>query len=122
MAPHAKILPLVLATVAVAAAPALAAADSSIPGSDAPPASEDPLLAPLSACPGQTDLSASRKRQVEAMLCLHRYARNRAGLVQLHTAKKLRWSARRKAQDLVRCHQFSHSACGRDAFYWFYRV
>ena len=124
MVHHGKILPLALAALALAASPALAADDSSTQSSDDPSAqsSSDPLLAPVSACPGQTDLRASRKRQVRAMVCLHRYAREHAGLAQLHTSKKLRWSARRKAQDLVRCQEFSHSACGRDAFYWFHRV
>ena len=55
------------------------------------------------------------------MLCLHRYARRQAGVRKLRGAKVLRRSARRKAGDLVRC-QFSHAACGRDAFYWFRRL
>lgn len=122
MARQVKILPLALAALALAAATAHAE-ESSTQSSEDPPAQSatDPLLAPVSSCPGQTQRGASRKRQVKAMLCLHRFARRHAGLKPLHRSKRLGWSARRKARDLVRC-EFSHSACGRDAFYWFERV
>ena len=31
-------------------------------------------------------------------------------------------SSRKKAKDIRRCQQFSHEACGRNAFYWVHRV
>lgn len=56
------------------------------------------------------------------MLCLHRWARHQSHLSGLHVSKQLRASSARKARDIKRCHQFSHYACGRDAFYWEQRV
>src|SRR5262249_35301573 len=40
----------------------------------------------------------------------------------LSVSKQLRSSSTRKARDIRHCHQFSHYACGRDAFYWEQRV
>jgi uncharacterized protein YkwD len=80
------------------------------------------LLAPESACPGQTDASLPAAAKEQAMICMHRYARSHAGVPGIHAAKSLRTSAAHKARDIRRCGQFSHYACGRDAFYWFNRV
>ena len=104
-----RIVLLLAATVALAV-PATAAADS------------DPLLAPETACPGQSDLSLPPAAREQIMLCMHRYARSQSGLSWLNDSRQLRTSSRRKARDLRRCHQFSHTACGRDPFYWFVRV
>jgi uncharacterized protein YkwD len=82
----------------------------------------DRLLAPESACPGQTDTSRAIAAQQRTLVCMHRFARRRAGRAKIRSAKVLRSSARRKARDLRRCQDFSHTACGRDAFYWFKRV
>jgi uncharacterized protein YkwD len=82
----------------------------------------DKLLAPESACPGQSDRSLPHSVQTATMVCMHQYARAQAGLQQFHGSKKLRTSSSRKARDVMRCKQFSHTACGRDAFYWFRRV
>jgi uncharacterized protein YkwD len=80
------------------------------------------LLAPESACPGQSDVSLPAAAQVQTMICLHRWARNQKHLSGLSVSKQLRASAARKAHDIRRCHQFSHYACGRNAFYWEQRV
>jgi uncharacterized protein YkwD len=80
------------------------------------------LLAPESACPGQTDPNLSPALKEQAMVCMHRYARSHAGAGGIHSVKSLRASSARKARDIRRCGQFSHYACGRDAFYWFNRV
>jgi uncharacterized protein YkwD len=80
------------------------------------------LLAPESACPGQTDVGLSDSAKEQAMLCMHRFARSHAGAGGIHPVKSLRSSSQRKARDIRRCGQFSHSACGRDPFYWFNRV
>ena len=128
MARHHTIIPLAATALALLASPALAAEDPSQASDDSSgePSGQatkaDPLLAPISACPAQSDVRASRRRQVRAMVCLHRYARRRAGIKRAYTVRRLRKSARAKARDLRRCQQFSHSACGRDAFYWFRRV
>jgi uncharacterized protein YkwD len=82
----------------------------------------DSLIAPESACPGQSDPSAPSGAQVRTMLCMHAYARAQAGVPALHVSKQLRASSLRKARDIRHCHQFSHEACGRDPFYWIRRV
>ncbi len=82
----------------------------------------DSLLAPESACPGQSDASAPAVAQEQTMVCMHRWARAQKGLSGLHVSKHLRSSSARKARDIRRCQDFNHDACGRDAFYWFKRV
>jgi uncharacterized protein YkwD len=84
--------------------------------------SPDPLLAPESACPGQSDASLPAAVQENAMVCMHRWARAQEHLSGLRVSKQLRTSSARKAQDITRCGQFSHEACGRDPFYWESRV
>lgn len=103
-----------LATVSCAIFLAPAAASASGPW--------DNLLAPESACPEQSDASLPIGVQEKTMVCMHNWARTQKGLKPLHSAKKLRVSSHRKARDIRRCHQFSHEACGRDAFYWFRHV
>jgi uncharacterized protein YkwD len=82
----------------------------------------DSLLAPESACPGQSDASLPPVAQVQTMVCMHRWARSQEGLSGLHVSKQLRSSSTRKARDIKRCQDFSHDACGRNAFYWFKKV
>ena len=82
----------------------------------------DDLLAPESACPGESDLSAPPAAAAETMVCLHNYARAQSGLAPLHVDKQLKASSLRKARDIKHCQQFSHNACGRDAFYWVRKV
>jgi uncharacterized protein YkwD len=84
--------------------------------------STDPLLAPESACPGQSDASLPAATQERAMICLNRWARRQAHRSGLHVSKQLRASSARKARDIRHCDQFSHYACGRNAFYWEQRV
>jgi uncharacterized protein YkwD len=79
------------------------------------------LLAPVSACPRATNVSLAVRAQVRAMRCLHRYARRAAARPSVRMAWKLRRSSARKARDIRRCQDFSHSACRRDPFYWFIR-
>lgn len=79
------------------------------------------LIAPTSACPGQTDLGASVATQVKAMRCMTNYARERSGLEPLGDAKPLDRSARAKSADIIRCDDFSHEACGREWTYWMAR-
>jgi len=82
----------------------------------------DNLLAPESACPGQSDSSSPVMAQEATMVCMHNWARQQQGLAPLQAMKKLHVSSHDKAKDIKRCRQFSHEACGRDAFYWFRRV
>lgn len=93
-----------------------------VPATAAASGSWDSLLAPESACPGQSDSSVPTATQVQTMICMHRWARAQQGLSGLHVSKQLRSSSARKARDIRRCQDFSHDACGRDAFYWFKKV
>jgi uncharacterized protein YkwD len=82
----------------------------------------DFLLAPESACPGQSDSSLSQAARGQVMVCMYNWARAQEGLPPLVVVKQLRISSTRKARDIRRCQQFSHEACGRNTFYWFRRV
>jgi uncharacterized protein YkwD len=101
---------------------ALVAAALALPATASASGPWDSLLAPESACPGQTDTSLPVAQQVQTMICMHRWARAQEHLGGLHVSKQLRSSSARKARDIERCQQFSHNACGRNAFYWFRRV
>ncbi len=100
-----------LAIAAVLIAPSAASAQS-----------VDRLLAPEQACSGQSDASRAVAQQVATMVCMHRYARRQAGKPRISPLKKLRKSSRRKARDVRACQDFSHTACGRNSFYWFKRI
>ena len=82
----------------------------------------DYLLAPESSCPGQTNPAAPPAAQAQTMVCMHNWARAKQGVGPLGVVKELRMTSSRKARDIRRCQQFSHQACGRDAFYWFKRL
>jgi uncharacterized protein YkwD len=82
---------------------------------------KDPLLAPESSCPGQSDPGLPVAAQARAMVCMLSYARVAKGLSALRVYKPLRVSATRKARDIRRCHRLSHAACGRSAWYWIAR-
>src|SRR5262245_29788619 len=98
---------LVAATIALAASAAGAAA-----------APVDHLLAPETVCPDQRDQSRSAEEQEQTMLCMIRYARRETNRHKVSSVKALRASSRGKDDDIKRCQDFSHTACGRDAFYW----
>jgi uncharacterized protein YkwD len=99
----------------VAVASALVGALS--PASTAQAVSVERLLAPAGQCKGQLSSAVPARVQVRAMVCLHRYARRKAGHRRwVRLSPMLRRSANLKARDLVRCGTFSHEPCGRDAF------
>jgi uncharacterized protein YkwD len=100
-----------LLAIAVAAVAALAAATPA-------QAAYEHLLAPTTKCTPQTDRSASVADQELAMRCMINYARRAAGVSPLlGTDGRLMTSAERKAADILRCQQFSHTACGRPFTY-----
>lgn len=76
------------------------------------------LVAPESACPGQDRLDASAALQLKTMRCLTDYARVHAGLAPLGEVEQLDASASAKSEDVLRCDDFSHFACGREFTYW----
>jgi uncharacterized protein YkwD len=96
----ARLLLVAVVTAIVLFAPATASA-----------AYED-LLAPESVCANQTSASLSVDVQEAAMLCMVNHARTRSGVPALSRHALLMDSSDRKAQDIVRCAQFSHTACG----------
>jgi uncharacterized protein YkwD len=72
-------------------------------------------LAPESICPGGEDRSASIAAQHGTMVCLLNWARGWRGLPALAVNGTLSTSARLKAEDIARCGDFAHAACGKDA-------
>lgn len=76
------------------------------------------LVAPASACPGQSDLSAPVAKQVRAMRCLVNFARQGRGLDPYAASALLNRAAAHKSADILRCGEFSHEACGHPFTYW----
>ena len=101
-------MPRTAAVLALAALLALAAPARA----DGP--SWDRLLAPQGTCGAQTDRGASVRAQERAMRCLVKFARRSEGVKPLRArGKGLAKAADRKAADILRCGEFSHTACGR---------
>jgi len=71
-----------------------------------------PYLADEATCPGGANQAAPPQQQVETMVCLIDYARQRAGLTRLPVAGRLSTSARMKGDEILRCGVFAHSPCG----------
>lgn len=69
-------------------------------------------------CPSGVGLDAPLAAQESAMLCLVSDARERYGLPPLALSSTLRQSAVEKGGDLLRCNEFSHTACGREFSFW----
>jgi uncharacterized protein YkwD len=84
-------------------------------------ASRKPLIATPAACPHLGDANVSTEQQLQAMRCMTNVARRRAGLGSLVRSPSLSASSRRKAQDILRCDNVSHFACGRSFTYWMKR-
>jgi hypothetical protein len=70
-------------------------------------------LAPEAACPGGEDRSAAIAVQEHTMLCLLNWARGRRGLSPIPESSTLSLAARLKAEDIQRCGDFAHDACGK---------
>ena len=67
------------------------------------------------ACPDSTKTSVAPSAAEGAMICVLNYARERDGLPALPVSPLLTQSAELKALDIIRCQDFSHTACGKDA-------
>jgi uncharacterized protein YkwD len=80
------------------------------------------LIAPGSACAGQTNTGLTISERERAMLCMTNFARDAAGLPPLSESTELDRSSARKSDDILRCDSFSHEACGRPFTYWMQRV
>ncbi|HEU5142773.1 MAG TPA: CAP domain-containing protein [Solirubrobacterales bacterium] len=76
------------------------------------------LIAPEAACPGQDRRDAPAAAQIQTMRCMTEYARKHAGLAPFAPVEQLDASAGAKSEDVLRCDDFSHYACGRDFTFW----
>ncbi|HSH31622.1 MAG TPA: CAP domain-containing protein, partial [Candidatus Saccharimonadales bacterium] len=81
------------------------------PKAAAPAASE---IASPEACPHQTQ----REQAAAVIACLTSHARIYHGLGPVTSHPALVAAATAKAQDIINCRDFSHTACGRPANYW----
>jgi uncharacterized protein YkwD len=100
--------------VPVAAKPLVVGPELRIGPTSSPNPRHDPwkhFLASEATCPR----GSGPAREEQQAVCLLNYARRRAGLSQLPESPLLSRAARLKARDIVRCHQFAHTACGRNA-------
>jgi len=70
-------------------------------------------LAPETVCPGGERVDAQPRLEGTTMLCLINYARGRQGLPALVLTSVLDNASWAKAQDIVRCGRFEHTACGK---------
>jgi uncharacterized protein YkwD len=75
-------------------------------------------VAPLEACPNQTNPELSAREQAWVVLCMTNYARAVNGLEPLKMNRKLGRAASQKSIDIVGCDEFSHYACGRNFYFW----
>lgn len=73
------------------------------------------FLPPQGACAGSTAKPVNESAAEQAMLCALNYARVKQGLHALPLSPRLRTASRLKALDIIRCQDFSHEACGKDA-------
>lgn len=102
--------------------------DEPTQGDQAADAVEEPdggwetLLAPTSECEGQEDADANARRLRDAAGCLINHAREERGLPELSRSGELQDAADGKLADIVRCGEFSHTACDRGEEYWFGEV
>ena len=76
------------------------------------------LIAPETACPGQSDESLPAVVQEETMGCMINFARSMAGEAGLVAFAALDDSSDDKAWEIVQCGEFSHTSCGRPFTYW----
>jgi uncharacterized protein YkwD len=86
------------------------------PSTALPPLTD--LVAPETACPGQSDASLPAESQEATMGCMINFARGMAGDAGLAAFAVLDVSSDDKAGDVIQCGEFSHTACGRPFTYW----
>src|SRR5262249_16806949 len=69
-------------------------------------------LADERTCPGGERTDLPLPAQADVMLCLIDYAREKRGLGPLPLRALLDQTALQKADEIIRCHNFDHAACG----------
>lgn len=80
------------------------------------------LVAPADLCPGEAEAGAPAGAQEEAMRCMVDFARRQSGLAALSDSERLDRSSGEKSDDILRCDEFSHYACGRPFDFWLEKV
>jgi hypothetical protein len=73
-------------------------------------------LADENTCPRGEDAEGPSDLQMLVLLCLVNYAREYQGVGPVTISPLLTATAASKARDIVLCHDFSHEACGKQAF------
>jgi uncharacterized protein YkwD len=79
----------------------------------AAPARTAAYMAPPGACPGGESTAAAIPTQYRALICLVNWARRQAHLGAVKPSVTLSHAATAKGLDVVRCNDFSHTACGK---------
>lgn len=79
------------------------------------------LVAPVVACPNQRKADAPIEVQVRAMICMINFARRASALAPLSAPEVLNRAAAYKADEILRCREFSNESCGRPFTYWMKR-
>jgi uncharacterized protein YkwD len=78
-------------------------------------------IAPETECPNQTNSSVSNTLKYNAMTCMTNFARAfDGGLGPLSQDSRLMSAGASKANDIITCNDFSHTACGRSFDYWIF--
>jgi len=72
------------------------------------------FLADERTCPGGERTDLSGQQQVAVMLCLIDWARSKAGLSEPMPTALMTSTALQKGEEIVRCQNFAHAACGGD--------
>src|SRR5438874_954280 len=85
------------------------------PSSPAAAVDYEAYLAPAIVCPDADTTTLSDADEGSVMLCMIDYARAVQGAAKLARPSSLATSSAIKADDIVRCGDVSHTACGRSA-------
>jgi uncharacterized protein YkwD len=81
----------------------------------------DTEIATEAECPNQTNNSVSLQQKYDSMTCMSNHARFfDGGLGPLGQDARLMSAASSKANDIITCNDFSHTACGRTFDYWIF--
>jgi uncharacterized protein YkwD len=76
------------------------------------PVTSTAALAPTTVCAGQAAYRAPAAVQLRAMRCLINWTRSQGGRSRLRAQDQLDHAATRRAADIRRCNDFSHTPCG----------
>jgi uncharacterized protein YkwD len=79
----------------------------------AAPARTAAYMAPPGTCPGGESTATAIPTQYRALVCLVNWARRQARLGAVKPSVTLSRAATAKGLDVVRCNDFSHTACGK---------